>query len=337
MPRRVDVDEGFADAETAGAAFNGSAAERPESVSIDELLAMDLPEPEFLIEHLLPKRGVSMLVGPTKAGKTLLAVQIAVSVASGRPVFDYYSVDGGGPVLVVEVDDVGGASSLRGVLRRYRTPVAGLPVRIVTRLPFPIGPALFEWLESEIKSRKLRLVVLDSYTALRSSRGNGCDIVKVEQTELAVLYDLAVRADCSILLLHHDSKAGAKLDNFERGAGTYAVNAAPAGQITIARFAELDGPERLVRARTRHAEDIQMVLRLEKESLEYKHVMEGGAAGLYPLLAQIRANFEGDSFGPKRFAQLTGFSPAHTHRIIAKLHHAGAIEKRGFGEYVLAI
>ena len=115
------------------------------------------------------------------------------------------------------------------------------------------------------------------------------------------------------------------------------MSAATEAQVHVSRFPELDGaaPERLVRIRGRHSADVEMVLRFRKETLDYEHVLEGVAATLYPLLLQMRTAFGSNTFTPKGLSQATGVSRATAHRQIDRLYRAGAIEKRGFGEYSL--
>jgi RecA-family ATPase len=122
---------------------------------------------------------------------------------------------------------------------------------------------------------------------MRGPRQRGVDIVKAEQQELAEHDALAKRIGCEILLIHHTSKGSAGLDWSEKAAGTFAMSAATESQINISRFAEMDiaAPERLVRIRGRHSEDLEMVLRFRKESLDFEFVIAGGAASLYSELS----------------------------------------------------
>jgi DNA-binding transcriptional ArsR family regulator len=196
---------------------------------------------------------------------------------------------------------------------------------------------MIAWLEDEIASRSLRLAVLDSYTALRGPRPKGMDIVKAEQEDLRQLDDLAKRTGCSIIIVHHGSKGSAGLHWTQQAAGTFAMGAATESQIFVSRFAELDGPapERLVRVRGRHSEDLEMVLRFRKVTLDYEHVLEGGAASAYPLILQMRTAFNSQPFGPKELTHATGISRATACRQIDRLFRAGVLTKRGYGQYVL--
>lgn len=313
------------------------AARTPEVLNVAALLKLDCPKPELLIEGLIPLHGVSLIVGAAKSGKTLLAVQAAIAVAGGTPLFDFYRVLKPGASMIVEQDDPAGASTVKTILQSSPIAVDELPFYFVSRVPFTFGPELLAWMESQIGALELRLVVLDSYTALRGPRGAGIDIVKCEQADLQLLDALAKRTKCAIVIIHHSSKGSAALDWSEKAAGTFAMSAATEAQINISRFADLEGaaPERLVRLRGRHLSDVEMVLRFRKDTLDYEHVLEGGAAVFYPLLLQIENAFGSQPFGPKELCHATGVSRATAHRQIDRLHRSGALFKRGYGEYTL--
>lgn len=310
---------------------------QPTVLSVADLMALNVAPPSMLIDGLLPGAGASLMFGAPKSNKTLLAVQMAIAVASGHPLFDYYRVLTPGPVLMVEQDDPAGAASLKDILRRSPVPVQGTPFYLAPRVPFTFGVDFLEWLEGQIRGRELRLVVLDSYTALRSSRSAGIDIVKAEQVDLTLMDELAKRTGCAFGIIHHDSKGSAGLDWSSKAAGTFAMSAATEAQIHVSRFAELDSnaPERLVRVRGRHLEGIEMVVRFRKETLDHEHVLEGGAAPIYPLVLQLQTTFGAQTFAPKELCQATGVSRATAHRQIDRLYRAGVLTKRGFGEYAV--
>jgi RecA-family ATPase len=300
-------------------------------------MALDIPEASMLIGRVLSRAGASLIVGPAKSGKTLAAVQIGIATASGTSLFGFYNVLNPGPVMFIEQDDPAGAGSIKTILERSRVSVSGIPFHSVAGVPYEFGAEFLEWLESQIVRLKLRLVVIDSYTAMRGSRPKGVDIVKAEQSDLTQMDALAKRHNCALLIIHHSSKGSAGLDWSEKAAGTFAMSAATESQMFISRFPELDGasPERLVRIRGRHSEDLEMVLRFRKETLDYEHVLEGGAACLYPAVVQLRSAFGTQSFSPKDMAHATGLGIATVHRHISRLYRANALQKRGYGEYVL--
>lgn len=309
----------------------------PSVLDAAELLSLDVPVPKMLVESMLPTAGACLMFGCAKSGKTLLAVQTALAVASNQPVFGYYRVLESGPTMLVEQDDPAGAASVKEILARSAFSVEVIPFYFVGQLPFSFGAKLLSWLGEQIESRGLRLVVLDSYTALRGPRGAGIDIVKAEQRDLSLLDELAKRTGCCILVIHHTSKGAAGLDWAERAAGTFAMSAATEAQIHISRFGELDiaAPERLVRTRGRHHDGSEMVLRFRKETLDYEHLMDGGASVLYPFVHELQAAFGTQHFSPKDLIRATGLSRRTAHRHIGCLYRGDVLVKHGYGQYAL--
>ena len=311
----------------------------PQILSAADLLGLDVPTPDMLIDRIVPMRGASLIVGAAKSGKTLLAVQMALAVASGRALFGVYTIQEPGPTLIIEQDDLGGAGSIKTILERSEVSMEGIPFYFTGQVPFEVGPELVTWLVTEITKRSLRLIVVDSYTALRATRSGHIDIVKAEQSDLGLLDQIAKEHHCAIVVIHHTSKGSAGLDWAEKAAGTFAMSAATEAQIHISRFRELEGaaPERLVRVRGRHSEDVEMVLRFRKESLDYEHVLSGAAAPLYPELRQLQATFGVRSFGVRELCHATGISRSGAYRLLERLCRADVLRRQGYGEYVLML
>jgi hypothetical protein len=311
---------------------------QPRVMGVAEVLALNVPTTTMLIESMVTIPGASLIVGASKAGKSILAVQMAIAIASGHALFDNYRVLEPGPAMLVEEDDPGGAASVQDLLKVSPVSVEGIPFWLVDKVRHTFGLEFTHWLEGEITRLRLRFVALDSYTALRASRSAGMDIVKQEHYDLNLLNELAKRTNCAIVILHHVSKASYGMDWNESGAGTYAVQAAVEGLLHVSRFADLDStaPERLVRMRGRHCDGSEMVIKFRKETLDYEHVLEGPAAPLYPVVTEIRATFGNDPFGTKEFYQATGIGRTTAHGQLSRLIFAGTLKKRGQGEYQLA-
>ena len=312
----------------------GGRPEPPKVIAYRELLEVQTEVGQMLFDGFPePAKGATLKIGASRSGKTLLAVQEALSIASGKALFDYYRVLKPGPVMIVEQDDPAGAAGIKQIVERFK-PKSDLPLYVVEKMPFGFGPALIDWLGNQIAKLSLRLIVLDSYTALRGSHGPGIDIVKVEQTELSQLDALGKEAGSAIEIIHHESKGAAGLDWASLGAGTFAMHMAVEGLIQVSRFRDLDGPERLVRIRARrHPADVYLVLRFRKDTLDHEWILESSAAELYPIMKQIQAEFDPkEPFGAKELSQATGVSRAHAYRQIDRLRFAGAIRKLGRGE-----
>ena len=311
----------------------------PAVLTIEQVLNAETYEPKMLVETLVPTPGVSLVVAPHKTGKTLLSLQIGMSIAANHHVCDQYRVEKSGPVLFVEHDDPGGLASIKDVLKRSKIPMAEAPFYTVTDINLTLGLDFVTWLDAQITTRELVLVVLDSYTALRGAHTRGGDLVKDEQTDLTLLDKLAKKHCIAILLIHHYSKGSVNHDWSERAAGTFAMGAATEAQIVMTRFPDLasNANERLVRVRGRHLAGSDIVLRLDPATLTFEHVLEGGAAPFYAELVQLKATFQGSSFSPQSLSVELGMARTTAHRMLGRLQAAGAIRKTGYGKYMLEV
>lgn len=79
-------------------------------VDWDLILSGELPKPEWLAEPLIPLGRQIAIFSPAKAGKSLLAIEIAACLAAGKPLFGYPASD---PVSVVYIDQEMGPGDLK--------------------------------------------------------------------------------------------------------------------------------------------------------------------------------------------------------------------------------
>jgi hypothetical protein len=303
----------------------------PEALSVDEILDMDIPLPEALIENLLPRRGLALITGAQRSGKTVFAAQAAIALATEQPLFDYYSLKAPGPAIFIEKDDPAGTASFKQMYQRAKVP-RGTAIYHYPhdRVPFALGQGFLEWLEIIVPKFGAVLVVLDSYTALRPARKSGGDIVLEERRDITELDALGKRLGCLILVIHHESittRANNSLDWDARGAGTYGMTMATECQIAIARYRNLGigARERLLRFRSRHMAEHEVTLRFSPDSGLFEHVIDGPAAPLYDLLHEIKQHITAAEFTAKDLEEPLGISRSTAFRHLAALTSAGAI------------
>ena len=79
--------------------------------------------PAWLVEGLWAEEGVGIVGGAPKCCKSWLALDLALSVASGTPALGTYAVPRAGPVLVFAAEDppCGGALETACVTRRVKS------------------------------------------------------------------------------------------------------------------------------------------------------------------------------------------------------------------------
>ena len=106
----------------------------PKVLELADIMRLEVKRPETIVEDIVPTPGCTLVVGREKTGKTLLAVQLGMSVATGKPLFDNYRITNPGPVMFVEVDDPAGAASLRLKLLEHVGHDQSAPVRFIEKM-----------------------------------------------------------------------------------------------------------------------------------------------------------------------------------------------------------
>jgi hypothetical protein len=306
--------------------------------STGDLMSVKITQPSELIEGTLPIPGVTLLVGAKKSGKTVLAVQVAISIATGqRYLWGHCKINQHGPVLFIEQDDPGGEAAMQMMVEKSSIARRDMPCYWVCPKDLVLGPDFLFTLESSILEHGYRCIVLDSYTALRPRRKGG-DPVKDEVEDFRSLDELAKRLNCTIIILHHISHGNASKGWADRAGGTYGVGMAVEAQIFIDRYEDLgiNAPERLVRIEGRHIRSSARVLRFREATLDYDHIYEGNAAIEWPHVIALKGHFGDGTFRPKAIFDAMGMPSSTAHRMLSRLTAAGAIEKVGYGDYRLS-
>jgi hypothetical protein len=167
----------------------------------------------WLIDRLWTHQAVGVIGGSPKSGKTWLALEMAVSVASGRPCFDTFAVASPGPVLLYAAED--SAMSLRSRLetlaRSHKIDFDRLNVHVITidslRLDHPEHQ---DRLESTLHAYKPALLVLDPLVRVHCIDENVAGQVA---SLLGYLRSLQKNAETAIALVHHVRKNASPTGN----------------------------------------------------------------------------------------------------------------------------
>jgi len=175
-------------------------------------LAADLePCPEerrWLIEELWADRAVGILGGEPKLGKSWLALDVAVSVASGAPCLRRFAVRRPGPVLLYAAEDALHIvrQRLDAITAAAGVDLVGLPLHVITapsvRLDLEQDR---ERLRATVAAITPRLLVLDPFVRLHRRDENVAGEVA---PLLAYLRQLERELGLAVLLVHHARKGG---------------------------------------------------------------------------------------------------------------------------------
>lgn len=169
-------------------------------------LPAQLPEKAWLVRELWSHLAVGFIGGQPKSGKTWLALDLAVSVASGTHCLGRFPVDQPGPTLAYLAEDSLPCvrERLAGLCAQRQVSLASLDLHLIDtprlRLDASEDQAL---LIQAICRLKPRLLVLDPLIRLHSlDENNATDIASL----LGWLRALARTHQLAIVVVHHMSK-----------------------------------------------------------------------------------------------------------------------------------
>lgn len=182
----------------------------------------DYPEPLPIIEPILYP-GLTILGGRPKVGKSWLALQLAVALASGQRLAQYLETKKACRVLYVSLEDR--PRQIRSRLRRL-TPEEPFLARLdfVFELDALMGGGAVQ-LDQQLKEHPVDVVIVDSLlAAVKQAKREHVDVMQADYNIVAILREIAEKHSLALVLVAHTRKAGGDfLDLIQGTSGTTAA------------------------------------------------------------------------------------------------------------------
>lgn len=176
-------------------------------VDVSELQDKTLPPMKWLIDDLLPVGGVVMLSAKPKMGKSFLAMQLALTVASGGK-FLGFQAEEKHEVLYIDLE-----TSQRSMKNRISMMTADAPSGLYLMTPKEvfefgnIGNGFESQVDYFLESHKgVKLVIVDTYGLIQGSRTAAQNIYRQEYAEISHLNSWARKKGFTLVLIHHQNK-----------------------------------------------------------------------------------------------------------------------------------
>jgi hypothetical protein len=164
------------------------------------------PQTQWLVEELWTEQAVGILGGEPKCCKSFLALDVAVSVASGAPCLRQFPVRRSGPVLLFPAEDSLAVvrQRLEGIAAAAQVPFASLPVQVITAPSLRLDTATDrQRLSQTVQEHRPILLILDPL--IRLHRVDENDASQIAQL-LSYLRELQRQFQLAVLVVHHARK-----------------------------------------------------------------------------------------------------------------------------------
>lgn len=201
------------------------------SFSAAELVAMDLPEPEFFIDSFLAE-GATILAGPPKIGKSLIAMDIGFKIALGEDFMQRHTDTA--PVMIYSLEDSWSRLKGRMIKQGHQCiDPAHSPVFRISAPTFYDG--LKESIEEFIAKNGKSLIILDTLQRISPPRIGRVSDYDYYYPFLSEISQIAREGHSSIILIHHTTKAIDENNPFNNILGTTAIQGATDAMVVITR------------------------------------------------------------------------------------------------------
>ena len=164
------------------------------------------PQTQWLVEELWTEQAVGILGGEPKCCKSFLALDLAVSVASGTACLRQFPVRRSGPVLLFPAEDSLPVvrQRLEGIAAAAQVPFASLPVQVITAPSLRLDLATDrERLAHTVQQQRPVLLILDPL--IRLHRVDENDATQIAAL-LSYLRELQRKFQLAVMLVHHARK-----------------------------------------------------------------------------------------------------------------------------------
>ena len=194
----------------------------PRIISAVDLMAMELPEPKFIVPNLVTE-GINLLAGKPKIGKSWMALHIGKAVAAGGLALGTIEVEPGRVLyLALEDNERRLQARLKTVLQGAEVP-DGLDLSTQWERVDQGGlDRLRVWLDGHDDAK---LVVIDTLAKVRPNRDSRKQLYDTDYESVEGLAAIANEFSVGVMLIHHLRK-GASDDPLDEVSGSTGLTGA---------------------------------------------------------------------------------------------------------------
>ena len=299
-------------------------------ISAHDLGIKTFAPPRWAIPDLLPE-GLIILAGKPKIGKSWLALNLAVAIASGGLALGKIQVQPG-EVLYLGLED-----SERRLQERLQKiiPCGALPgaLHFLTAKDFPpLHKGGLQGLDTWLTDHpQARLVVIDTLGRVKPPRGRNQDSYDADTAIISTLQTLSIKHRIALILIHHTRKLATD-DFVESISGTHAISGA-ADCLAVLLRKDRAAADAILQITGRDVPDLEVALKFHGDLGAWELMGEGREFAMSQERNDLLLILK--EIGPKTPAQLAkilGKKRENIKYLLSKLRDSGEVKAIN-GEY----
>lgn len=294
-------------------------------ITAADLGKMEFQEPKWIVPEILPT-GLAILAGKPKLGKSWLALNICLAVASGGFVLGR-AIDSG-TAIYFGLEDTERRLQKRLRLMNGSGP---LPAGLMLSTAIPrIHEGGLEALEDAINRNHPKFVVVDTLARFRPPPKKN-DGYQSDTDLIAAIKALADKYDLCILLVHHLRKSGAE-DPLDEISGTTGISGAADSLLVLKRAR--GGSDAELLSVGRDYEEVRFALKFVSDLGAWQVIGSAEEVALSRSRKEI-VDLLRDSKGltPNQIAAELGKNRSTIRRLLSLMISSGTLNRDGKGKY----
>jgi len=302
-------------------------------LSAEQIMAMELPPQRHLVKGIIAV-GCNLLAGKPKIGKSWLALQIAISVSLGKPLFDSFAVDKK-EVLYLALED-----NRRRIKKRLSMTLkeSDHPHNLffVTDCPRASNGGLM-LIENFLQTQHdPGLIIIDTLARFRDVPGSNKNSYLADYEAISSLKKIADSHEITILIIHHLRKYDNADDPLDNISGTTGLSGATDANIVLARDRKSNIATMYVEGRDIERQEIG--LKFERDTVSW--CLTSPIEKLSPERREIvellqKAKTENKTMSPKEIADTLGKKRETIRQLLMKMTADDEVESVGRGAYTI--
>jgi hypothetical protein len=297
-------------------------------IPASELREMQFQDPLWLVRGLLPK-GLTVLAGKPKAGKSWLALALGLELAAGGSVLGHQKSQ---PCTVLYL-------ALEDTPRRLKTRILKLedvePAsdRLLLSTEWRnFGDYGVEDLEIRLEANlDIALVIIDTWQRVRGSVDGFQGIYGQDYNDVAELKSVADRHGIAIILVHHVKK-GDEQDPLDQVSGSTGITGAADAIWVLKRKRNATHGELHILGRD--LEERELAVSFDKETCAWSVLGDADHFNMTPEQREVLQELQAEGpMKPKQLAELLGMASNSAAQRLRRMMKDGLVEKLEDGSY----